>query len=47
MHTLFWILFPYRLLQNIEYGFLCYTIGSWLSSSYTTIYTVGYLVHIF
>ena len=35
-----WILFPYRLLQNIEYRFLCYTIGSyWLSSSCTSVDT--------
>ena len=25
---LFQILFPYRLLHNIEYSFLCYTVGS-------------------
>ena len=28
----FQILFPYRLLQNVEYNFLCYTVGlRWLS----------------
>ena len=35
----FWILFLYRLLQNIEYSFLCCTIGScWRSSSYVSVY---------
>ena len=24
------ILFPYKLIQNTEYSFLCYTVGSWL-----------------
>ena len=34
-HILFQILFPYRLLQNIECSFLCYTVGRcWLSSLY-------------
>ena len=32
MSILFQILFPYRLLQNIEYSSLCYTLGPcWLA----------------
>ena len=30
---LFQILFPYKLLQNIEYSSLCYTAGTWRISS--------------
>ena len=34
IYILFQILFPYRLLQNIEYSYLCYTVGPcWLSIS--------------
>ena len=34
-YILFQILFPSRLLQNIEYNFLCFTIGPcWLSILY-------------
>ena len=33
------VIFPCRLLQNIEYGSLCYTLGScWLSILYTVVY---------
>ena len=33
------ILFPYRLLQNVEYSSLCYTLGSyWLSILYVIVY---------
>ena len=35
---LFQILFPYRLLQNIEYSLLCYTVGPcWLSILYIVV----------
>ena len=35
----FWILFHYRLLQDIEYSSLCSTIGlCWLSISYIVLY---------
>ena len=35
---LFYILFHYRLLQDIEYGSLCYTQGpSWLSILYIVV----------
>ena len=35
LSILFQILFPYRLLQNIEYSFLCHTGGPcWLSILY-------------
>ena len=27
IYILFQILFPYRLVQNIEYSYLCYTVG--------------------
>ena len=34
----FQIIFPYRLLQNIEYGSLCYTVGPcWLSILYIVV----------
>ena len=34
----FQILFPYRLLQNIEYSSLCYTVGPrWLSVFYIVV----------
>ena len=33
------LLFPYRLLQIIEYNFLCYTVGlCWLSILYILVY---------
>ena len=33
---LFQVLFPFRLLQNTEYGSLCYTVGPcWLPFLYT------------
>ena len=37
---LFQILIPFRLLQNIEHGSLCYTVGpSWLSTfKYSSVY---------
>ena len=39
----FQILFPYMLLQNIEYSSLCYTVGPcWLSILYLLVSTVGY-----
>ena len=32
IYVYFWILFSYRLLQDIEYSSLCYTVGLfWLS----------------
>ena len=35
----FQILFPYRLLQNIEYSSLCYTVGPcWLSILYIVVH---------
>ena len=38
IHIPFQILFPYRLLQNTEYSFLCYTVGPcWLSSLYIVV----------
>ena len=37
---LFQILFPFRLLQNIEQSSLCYTVGPcWLSVSNIAVYT--------
>ena len=37
-HSLFQILFPYQLLQNTEYGSICYTVGPcWLSILYVVI----------
>ena len=40
LHTYFFnILFPYRLLQDIEYSSLCYIIGPcWLSALYVVVY---------
>ena len=39
MYTTFQILFHYRLLQDTEYRFLCYTIGPrCLSVLYTVVY---------
>ena len=35
---LFQILFPYKLIQNIEYNFLCYTVGSQLYILYKVVY---------
>ena len=38
MYILFKILFHYRLLQDIEYSSLCYTVGPcWLSILYTNL----------
>ena len=38
MYLLFQIIFPYKLLQNIEYGSLCYTaVPWWLSVFYTVV----------
>ena len=38
-HILFQILFPYRLLQNIEYSSLCSTVGPcWLPILYIAVY---------
>ena len=38
IHVPFQILFPFRLLQNIEYTFLCYTIGPcWLATLYIVV----------
>ena len=38
IYILFQILFPYRLLQNIEYSSLCYIVGScWLSILYIVV----------
>jgi len=36
--NLFQILFPYKLIQNIEYSFLCYTVGSQLCILYKVVY---------
>ena len=30
LYVFFFILFHFRLLQNIEYNFLCYALGPWL-----------------
>ena len=39
MYILFQILFPYRLLQNLEYSSLCYTVGPCcLSIIYSSVY---------
>ena len=39
LYILFQILFPYRLLQNIEYSSLCYTVGPcWLSILYIVVW---------
>ena len=35
--TVFQILFPYRLLQNIEYSSLCYTVGPCFSILYSVL----------
>ena len=37
MYILFQILFNYRLLQDTEYSFLCYTLGSCLSILYIVV----------
>ena len=38
IYILFQITFPYRLLQNIEYGSLCYTVDAcWLSILYIVV----------
>ena len=37
IYILFQILFPYRLLQNIEYSSLCYSRSLWLSILYTVV----------
>ena len=38
IHIPFQILFPYRLLQNIEYGSLCSTVGTcWISVLYIAV----------
>ena len=50
---LFQILFPFRLLQNIEQSSLCYTVGPCLLSvlniavctCYTTLYMLSSLIH--
>ena len=40
IHTdhFFWILFHYRLLQDIEYISLCYTVGPGLSILYIVVF---------
>ena len=39
IYILFQILFSYRLLQNIEYSSLCYTVGPcWLSVLHIVVY---------
>ena len=37
MYILFQILFHYRLLQDIEYSSLCYTVGPFLSILYIAV----------
>ena len=37
MYLLFQILFPYKLLHNIEYGSLCYTVGPCSLSGFYTV----------
>jgi len=38
IYIIFQTLFPHRLLQNIKYSSLCYTVGpSWLSILYTIV----------
>ena len=40
VYILFQILFPCRLLQNVEYSSLCYTVGTcWLPILYIVVYT--------
>ena len=43
MYLFFQVLFPYRLLQNIEYSSLCYTIGPcWLSILYIFVFALQF-----
>ena len=38
IYLFFQIIFPYRLLKNIEYNYLCYTVGPcWLSVLYIVV----------
>ena len=40
IYILFQVLFPYRLLQNIEYSSLSYTVGPWQFFYCTLIYKI-------